>query len=435
MKKLLIYSGVCLFLSSLFFVSCKNEVDDVWDTPANTRLQQRLDECKAVLTDAQYGWKLDYRLLDEYDFSILMDFTADNRVEMLSDFVGDRLTSTYSLNAGEGPVLTFDTYSLLTILADPAYMNAGEGYKGDFEFKLTDIDLQSQQDSIVFKGRRNGDRVVFRKATQQEWQIYGNSANLINLMSYSKEKKFFRCLHAGSRTIDLFYDINDRTMSFRVGNGATSVKVIPIEFTTTGFKLTEPLAVFGHTFSEFVWDETKNTFVADGCEISDAAQLTYSQGDMFTPLKGGFFVMEKACDRIQDMLTRATRAVPQFQHFQFYCEYSGGGDTPMNMIALYSVVNGEQHWDELLISGYKKIRDDQYALQFGGIGEDSDRSFINKVSNAITEDKKWITNLFFNSTGYTIVPATKDVYSRNGGNFYLVSITDSNDWVYFVKYN
>ena len=44
----------------LLSVACVNEVEEVFDTPASERLDQRMLECQSLLTSAEYGWLIEY---------------------------------------------------------------------------------------------------------------------------------------------------------------------------------------------------------------------------------------------------------------------------------------------------------------------------------------------------------------------------------------
>ena len=40
--------------------SCKNEVDDVFDRDATSRIEAAITECEDMLQSSEYGWRFDY---------------------------------------------------------------------------------------------------------------------------------------------------------------------------------------------------------------------------------------------------------------------------------------------------------------------------------------------------------------------------------------
>lgn len=158
MRKLTKYLNRGIWMLSfmaLFFTSCENEVDDVFAQSASERMKTFLKQCDDILQTAPNGWRLDYQPANAVSYvSFIMKFTGKDRVYMWSNYE-DESTTTYNLNSGEGPMLSFDTYSVIHTYADPSTTPLGEGYKGDFEF----IIMELTQDSLVCKGRKNQDRV------------------------------------------------------------------------------------------------------------------------------------------------------------------------------------------------------------------------------------------------------------------------------------
>ena len=177
-----------LFFMALFFTSCKNEVDDVFAQSASERMKTFLKQCDDILQTAPNGWRLDYQPANAVSYvSFIMKFTGKDRVYMWSNYE-DESTTTYNLNSGEGPMLSFDTYSVIHTYADPSTTPLGEGYKGDFEF----IIMELTQDSLVCKGRKNQDRVVFKKVGAGEQ----HKIRLIREMDIASisNNSFFHCL-------------------------------------------------------------------------------------------------------------------------------------------------------------------------------------------------------------------------------------------------
>ena len=97
--------------------SCKNEVDDVFDRDATSRIEAAITECEDMLQSSEYGWRFDYTPTNSAMVNFVMRF-KDGRVTM-ENAEGETSESTYKIANAEGPVLSFDTYSILHDLADP----------------------------------------------------------------------------------------------------------------------------------------------------------------------------------------------------------------------------------------------------------------------------------------------------------------------------
>lgn len=167
MKKIIYvkYAVLSILLVSLL-PSCTNEIDDAFDKSSSERTADALSHIREVLIDAPMGWAVSYYPdASVYGgFNYLMRFNADGSVEMQGDKVTeDKLsfvlseepsTSQYSVKASQGPVLSFDTYCLVSQLADPTSLANyyGPGLRGDNEFVWRRTSVN--KDTIVFTGVR-----------------------------------------------------------------------------------------------------------------------------------------------------------------------------------------------------------------------------------------------------------------------------------------
>ena len=127
--------------------SCKNEVDDVFDQDATSRIEAAITECDNMLQSSEYGWRFDYTPANSAMVNFVMRF-KDGRVTM-ENAEGETSESTYKIANAEGPVLSFDTYSILHDLADPSEYPLGTGKGGEFEFVV----CQVTEDTIYVRGR------------------------------------------------------------------------------------------------------------------------------------------------------------------------------------------------------------------------------------------------------------------------------------------
>ena len=129
-------------------VACVNEVDDVFDRNATQRIEEAMAECDAVLQDSEFGWRFDYTPSNGAMVNYVMRF-HDGRVSM-ENAEGETSESTYKVVNAEGPVLSFDTYSILHELADPSEYPYGTGQGGEFEFVVDRVTA----DTVYVRGRK-----------------------------------------------------------------------------------------------------------------------------------------------------------------------------------------------------------------------------------------------------------------------------------------
>ena len=124
--------------------SCKNEVDDVFDQDATSRIEAAHHGVRQYV--AEFGVRLAFRFIRRPS-SAMVNFVMrfkDGRVTM-ENAEGETSESTYKIANAEGPVLSFDTYSILHDLADPSEYPLGDrqgrrvrvrGVSGDGRYDL-----------------------------------------------------------------------------------------------------------------------------------------------------------------------------------------------------------------------------------------------------------------------------------------------------------
>ena len=114
----------------------------------------------------------DYTPANSAMVNFVMRF-KDGRVTM-ENAEGETSESTYKIIANaEGPVLSFDTYSILHDLADPSECPLGTSKGGEFEFVV----CQVTEDTIYVRGRKSGNDFKLSRAAEGEIQHvrFGNS--------------------------------------------------------------------------------------------------------------------------------------------------------------------------------------------------------------------------------------------------------------------
>lgn len=147
-----------MFLFTLALGSCKKNETETANV--DDRLSAALTAYQTELTGAQYGWK-GYLLTDsKISATFLMKFTSSNRTTMSADYLTTPKESSYRLKALQRPMLLFDTYSTLHLLADPTPSKfggeTGDGYFSDFEFAF----VSASPDTIKLEGTFNKSKLV-----------------------------------------------------------------------------------------------------------------------------------------------------------------------------------------------------------------------------------------------------------------------------------
>ncbi|MDR2805856.1 MAG: DUF4302 domain-containing protein [Dysgonamonadaceae bacterium] len=162
-------SYIYLFLFAFLFTACSEE-DRIFSEASGTRTAKYVDECYSLLQSSEQGWKMTYcpDAASYGDYHFLMKFKADNRVEMLSEFSDEAITSSYRIDMSQGPILVFDTYNYIHELSKPNN-NPPYGLSGDFEFVIKN----TSENAIELAGRKKNIPVRLEKATEQDWDDMG----------------------------------------------------------------------------------------------------------------------------------------------------------------------------------------------------------------------------------------------------------------------
>ena len=162
-----------LVATAVSFTSCLFEEDDIFDLSPAERMNALQEEYYQALSSAPNGWVMDYFPTREAEgFHFYLSFTPDDAVKVAASnkyLSGDTLSSEVSLYdviAGNGPLLTFNTYnSVFHIFSDPKDPEGtpdldGIGLEGDYEFVILDIDTDNGIARL--KGKKRGTYINMR---------------------------------------------------------------------------------------------------------------------------------------------------------------------------------------------------------------------------------------------------------------------------------
>lgn len=262
MKKSFLY--LLLLTTTLF--SCDNSDDTVFEESADVRLNAALASYEKQLVEAPYGWNAVIYPGGGGTYGFYFKFDDKNRVTMYSDFsdeaAGKSKESSYRLKAVQTPVLIFDTYSYLHVLADPdkAVNNGeeGDGLKSDFEFSIYADSVKT--DVITLVGRKNQSRLVLTKATQAQATAYSNGDMAKGLLfnNIAKYQAYFKRVTLGGVTYEMTVNQTERTIKLTWLNGNTpKTFTTNYYFTPTGVMFLSPLVNGSQTingFSNITWN-------------------------------------------------------------------------------------------------------------------------------------------------------------------------------------
>ena len=112
-----IIAYLLLMMPALLLTSYLKDQEDIFDKPASIRTKGILTRLDVYWQISEYGWVLDmfpHPAQDYGCYSFTMKFDEDNVTvctELSKDDVTKTITSSYTLNNKNGPVLSFDIYN------------------------------------------------------------------------------------------------------------------------------------------------------------------------------------------------------------------------------------------------------------------------------------------------------------------------------------
>lgn len=286
MKKIL-YTALFSMLA-LSMSSCVNKVEEVFDASASDRLEQKMQECKQLLTSATNGWMIEYYPSFSSTYfpggvTFAATFNADGNVTVTSELAVDpaaTVTSHYSINASSSVVLTFDTFNdYIHYLCDPDEY-AENVYGGDFEWAYVEGDAKR----MVFRGTKTDNRIVFT-ALEEDIVSCVQAIKLIQEEINSKLYTGYRWTEGmvapaeGEGPTDIIlYAADGGNMLIYYPDGDTegAYEEYPFAFTSKGMTLYAPITINGITAQTFEWDTTAGAMVATDAVTESGAETTVS---------------------------------------------------------------------------------------------------------------------------------------------------------------
>lgn len=213
-------------------VACTPENYSVFEESPDERVAKVLKEYESILLGSENGWILTLETGTSGAYNHWVKFLPNNRIQMLSDAEGTSLSrfqgsssviyeSSYRLKSVTTPILMFDTYNYIHMLADPNPSinggDSGEGLITDFEFSLGKYSKETK--TLTLKGRYNKSRATMRECTAEELAaIQSGCFKTIhtNFIDYISENYKYPVVQLNDKKVDI--ELSSRTAALKFIN-------------------------------------------------------------------------------------------------------------------------------------------------------------------------------------------------------------------------
>ncbi len=289
MKNKIIY----LLALGAMLASCDFKEDYYYDQSPDDRLNEVLTLYGNTLTSSPNGWFLNVNTGAKGGYRHWMSFTADNRVSMLSDMDATHAgfntsqtpkESSWHLSADQAPILIFDTYNYLHMLADPVGKDRteqlgngganGEGLISDFEFYIRGV----TNGSLNMLGRFNRCVTSMEPASAEEARaaMYGGLKTAQEKTNAFLESKEYIIGKVGGTDVEFSLATRQVTAAYMSGGKLTTAYsgaypdlgcAIDPSQASSSIKLLSPFPIKGKTITAFDWDGTRYNIVLDDHEL------------------------------------------------------------------------------------------------------------------------------------------------------------------------
>lgn len=276
MRKKILYMA-CVIIAGLL-QACTNEVDDLFDTSAQQRMNEEIKACRALLVSSELGWKLDYypsanQSYGGYAMTVKFDETHVTAASEITGDPADTRTSMYSLKSDMGPTLNFDSYNeILHFFANPDNPNGagtGKGYEGDYEFVI-----QSRSDNeIILKGKKTKNLMRMTRLTESAKDyiasIIATSEKVeavVGVLGYTGK--------LNGQDVSLSIP-SDRRMNIQVGT--ESLTATGFMYTAEGIRFYQPVMISGKEVNGLQWSDTESTYVSDDGKFTPVPDPAYTK--------------------------------------------------------------------------------------------------------------------------------------------------------------
>lgn len=422
--KVKIYLSALLFCFVFGLSSCNSKEDALLPGNSTDRVNKKIKEYEELLIQAEHGWVLSYKTEGGMTANFSIQFLANNRVSMTSDISSRESNSSWRLSPEQSIILSFDTYSLLHILADPEVEPRGKGYLGDYEFILGDI----KGNTIELIGRKHKKPQSLVKLTSEDIQYMADVA-IMKEKFFTTDSPIFKNVvnEAGETLATVLFSYDDSKLDFyyQGANGRMTHHVnLYYEVTPQGATIVDPVPFNDGIFTEL-------TAVGDDL-VMGGTDLVLKQSNIPTTFSNAYqmFYADDAWYIAVDFSAEMAAKYKAFQTrfngivgLQYYTDFQGKS----TFAAVYRGKATE--WYLLMCDDPTKGPEpDVLYLNHSGSYASSGSTATPELRKEICESEEYIAiveALNVDGKGSSIMPI-------NGGKgFYIVSRADSNVWIKF----
>ncbi|MDR1584733.1 MAG: DUF4302 domain-containing protein [Prevotellaceae bacterium] len=285
---------VVLLLCFPILQSCLFQEKDIFDKPADQRLEEAAATLKEALASSDKGWRLTY-YTDTAQFgayNFLLKFDGENvTVQGDSLFPQGVYTSKFGVNKSQGGiVLDFSSYNdVLTDVADPGKYVTGSGLSGDKEFVWKRY--SADKDTIFFQAKKNLSKISLIKF-DGDWNSYMDDVNnVMDKFSNGGMNKYFKLLNFDDGTtliLGSYHKITRRFDAIFI-NEHDSLSVISngIAFNDKGLEFIHPVTIKGKTVKGLDFDKATGIFSAGNAALSAGVPNFVMPGDFSRLFQAG----------------------------------------------------------------------------------------------------------------------------------------------------
>lgn len=240
-----------LLIAFVLFSSCEKEFKSVFDNTPAEREVAEAKKWKEALISSEYGWMVHYypNPQEMGGYTFIMKFNDKNEVTMNWGFRDEQATSLYSVKIMENPLLSFDTYNVISKMVDPQNGQVGVGFGGENEFAF--VSLSKGGDTLYMCEREKKDPFILVKATAQEWENikrYPAQDKILEMKS-DYVRPFYYNLHVDGwdRGVSMLYfsDAQLAQLVYKTDRGHDTLHVMGVNMTHEGFEFRVPLVLNG----------------------------------------------------------------------------------------------------------------------------------------------------------------------------------------------
>lgn len=257
--------NIIWLLSFIFLLgSCsESSFENKFEQAPAERVQTTIYNYKSILTDAPYGWQMEYSMganIEYLSYQIAY-FSKDNTVVLHSPDLKEPVESEYKLTAEADVQLIFNTFNEnMTIFSYPN-PKAPNGYGGDIEFNFKSVNKEKNE--IILEGKVYGGLLTLRKA-KEEFQDFSKLQTYAKYLGQARTARHMNlAITEGLEGASVEKPINiglDLSSVARVGDYAFNYKGKFEEgrkmlyFSHRGMGLSTPIEIDGHKIQYFTYN-------------------------------------------------------------------------------------------------------------------------------------------------------------------------------------